>query len=178
MRLFHPTFCFTTKLLNRLATPSCSWQIECWMKTVDRLAGASQWLKMTLKVNSELTQICALRFCSASPRDLLTNRKFNLTHSRPQSPSFLGHVVGYRLSRVAVGTRMNLTRSHDSHMRFPAHLVGFRHFILVLIFASCWLAKLSPRLWFKAETSWRKRKTFSCVVVFISNKSIPLVYFR
>ena len=28
-------------------------------------------------------------------------------HSRPQSPSFLGHVVGKRpLSRVAVGTRM------------------------------------------------------------------------
>lgn len=33
-------------------------------------------------------------------------------HSRPQSPSFLGHVVlkplvGYKLSRVALGTRMN-----------------------------------------------------------------------
>ena len=27
-------------------------------------------------------------------------------HSRPQSPSFLGHVVGYKLSRVALGTRM------------------------------------------------------------------------
>ena len=24
-------------------------------------------------------------------------------HSRPQSPSFLGHVVGYKLSRVALG---------------------------------------------------------------------------
>ena len=27
-------------------------------------------------------------------------------HSPPQSPSFLGHVVGYKLSRVALGTRM------------------------------------------------------------------------
>ena len=32
-------------------------------------------------------------------------------HSRPQSPSFLGHVVGkrgvgYKFSRVALGTRM------------------------------------------------------------------------
>ena len=27
-------------------------------------------------------------------------------HSRPQSSSFLGHVVGYKLSRVALGTRM------------------------------------------------------------------------
>ena len=40
-----------------------------------------------------------------------------LKHSRPQSPSFLGHVVGkrgaeplvgYKLSRVALGTRMAL----------------------------------------------------------------------
>ena len=27
-------------------------------------------------------------------------------HSRPQSPSFLGQVVGFKLSRVALGTRM------------------------------------------------------------------------
>ena len=40
-----------------------------------------------------------------------------MTHSRPQSPSFLGHVVGkrgvilvgYKLSRVALGTRMRMT---------------------------------------------------------------------
>ena len=36
-------------------------------------------------------------------------------HSRPQSPSFLGHVVGkrgvgYKLSRVALGTRMGTHR--------------------------------------------------------------------
>ena len=29
-----------------------------------------------------------------------------LPHSRPQSPSFLGHVVRYELSRLAPGTRM------------------------------------------------------------------------
>ena len=29
-----------------------------------------------------------------------------LFHSRPQSPSFLGHVVRYKLNRVALGTRM------------------------------------------------------------------------
>ena len=32
--------------------------------------------------------------------------KGNLGHSRPQSPSFLCHVVGNTLSRVALGTRM------------------------------------------------------------------------
>ena len=36
-------------------------------------------------------------------------------HSRPQSPSFLGHVVGkrgvgYKLSRVALGTRIEYDR--------------------------------------------------------------------
>ena len=31
-------------------------------------------------------------------------------HSRPQSPSFLGHVVGNKLSRVALGTRMKVCR--------------------------------------------------------------------
>ena len=29
-----------------------------------------------------------------------------LPHSHPQSPSFLGHVVRYELSRLAPGTRM------------------------------------------------------------------------
>ena len=45
----------------------------------------------------------------------LENKWFDI-HSRPQSPSFLGHVVGkcgeplvgYKLSRVALGTRMVL----------------------------------------------------------------------
>ena len=31
-----------------------------------------------------------------------------LVHSRPQSPSFVGHVVGYKISRVVLGTRMVL----------------------------------------------------------------------
>ena len=33
-------------------------------------------------------------------------------HSRTQSPSFLDHVVGYKLSRVALGTRMLLYLLH------------------------------------------------------------------
>ena len=36
-------------------------------------------------------------------------RLHRYTHSRPQSPSFLGHVVGKRGSRVALGTRMRYT---------------------------------------------------------------------
>ena len=31
-----------------------------------------------------------------------------IDHSRPQSLSFLGHVVGYKLSRVSLGTRMGI----------------------------------------------------------------------
>ena len=36
--------------------------------------------------------------------------QFAAEHFRPQSPSFLGHVVGYKLSRVALGTRMAAER--------------------------------------------------------------------
>ena len=35
--------------------------------------------------------------------------RLHRSHSRPQSPSFLGHVVGKRGSRVALGTRMRYT---------------------------------------------------------------------
>ena len=40
-------------------------------------------------------------------RKSVFGRSQSPNHSRPQSPSFLGHVVGYKLSRVALGARMN-----------------------------------------------------------------------
>ena len=60
-----------------------------------------------------ISQVNLVFFLTAS--DVLMTRlrmrhlhiQFQLSdHSRPQSPSFLGHVVGYKLSRVALGTRM------------------------------------------------------------------------
>ena len=39
-------------------------------------------------------------------RDVIRLRNPTEDHSRPQSPSFRGHVVSYKLSRVALGTRM------------------------------------------------------------------------
>ena len=42
---------------------------------------------------------------------------FDVWHSRPQSQSFLGsHVVGYKLSRVALGTRMNVWRKAENNI--------------------------------------------------------------
>ena len=41
---------------------------------------------------------------------ILTTSLHMRDHSRPQSPSFLGQVVGYKLRRVALGTRMKLGR--------------------------------------------------------------------
>ena len=126
------------KILNRLATPSCSWLIECWMKTVDRLAGTSQWLKITLKANSELSaNLCA--------SILLCFITWFADQSEVQSDSFSSPepVVSWlrgRLQikpRVALGTRMNLTRSHYSHMRFSAHFFGFMHFFSCFDFLYC-----------------------------------------
>ena len=48
----------------------------------------------------------------------MASRQKATTHSRPQSYSFLGHVVGklvgYKLSRVALGTRMATTLNQET----------------------------------------------------------------
>ena len=50
---------------------------------------------------------CVIKVLAAEPRS--KKRSWDESwrlHSRPQSPSFLRHVVGYKLSRVALGTRL------------------------------------------------------------------------
>ena len=54
-----------------------------------------------------------------------------IRHSRPQSPSFLGHVVGkrgvgYKFSRVALGTRMTI-RQYVERKQVKAEKKGKRH---------------------------------------------------
>ena len=55
------------------------------------------------------------------------------SHSRPQSPSFLGHVVGYKLSRVALGTRMPrsllLNRTETLATQATVNLMRLRHYV-------------------------------------------------
>ena len=53
-----------------------------------------------------------------------------IRHSRPQSPSFLGHVVGkrgvgYKFSRVALGTRMTI-RQYVERKQVKAEKKGKR----------------------------------------------------
>ena len=66
-------------------------------------------------------------------------------------PSFFGHVVGYKLSRVALGTRMILRLC--SYFSFR---LGFRHFSTYDSFLNFFEGKASEKVYQELFTSNKK----------------------